>query len=577
MNGLSTAPSTPTSRAGAYVPFLLSGGTLVLIILVCLWQTFERNQGFSHILDDAYIHLSMARNWAEHGVFGVTPYEASSTSSSLLWTALLALLIRIGMPFQEYLPLVLNMLAALGVLWLGNRQFQQVAIINPAPFQLNRRRWLLSVDGARTLFASFWLIFVVVATSFPLLVQYGMEHSLHALLAFLFLLQAGKVCSRTPTQVSKKEIGWLLLLSLLLGAVRYEGLFTVGWAALVLLAQRRWPLAIGIVGVAALVPLGFALYSVQQGWYPIPNSLVVKATLGDNSVTDILQKLAGRTAIQQLQVLHRVVVLSIMALFMGGVGAILWLRRQRVNQQEAQRLLIQLILVIGTLVLQLMFVLFVDRYYIYLYIIGLIFMGQVLWHYLAQLPRAVSLSRGVIGRSVALMAVVIALLYPFGAFGYHQFPREWVGASNIYEQHHQLARFLRTYYTGETVMANDIGVITYYADIRLVDIAGLGTIEMAHAKREGRFNSDFTEAFARERNVKIAMLYESWYVPGTPNGPPASWVRVGSWAIPDNLVAGSSRVTFFATSAEQADPLEAQLREFSPTLPPQVMVELPQD
>ena len=40
-------------------------------------------------IEDAYIHLAMARNLALHGVFGATPHEFTTSSSSPLWVLLL--------------------------------------------------------------------------------------------------------------------------------------------------------------------------------------------------------------------------------------------------------------------------------------------------------------------------------------------------------------------------------------------------------------------------------------------------------------------------------------------------------
>jgi hypothetical protein len=569
--------TTHLRRFALPLPFFLSVGVLMGIIALCIAVSVERSGGFSYILDDAYIHLSIAHTWVAHSVFGVTPYEASSTSSSLLWTFILALLMSIGFPFQVYLPLILNGMAAAGVLWLAYGQFRRLEVpeVTPLHLEWGKRHFAVSVDRFRTSFVSVWLIFIVLVTSFPLVVQYGMEHSLHTLLAFLFILQAGRVILRPVEILTLRDYAWLGVLTVFLTSIRYEGLFTVGGAAVVLVIRRQWRVTLFILGLGLLVPLVYALYSVQQGWYPLPNSLIVKATLGASTPSDLLWTLAGGTAVQQTHSLDGIFILPIFALMIAMTGAMVWLRHQPHFKEVEQDLSLGLGLVTGTLLLQLMFVRFADRYYIYLYIIGLVFVGQVLFMFLTRLPRRINISLATLWQALPMMGLLCGLLYPFVSFGYYQFPREWIGASNIYEQHHQMARFLRTYYSGESVMANDIGVITYYADIHLVDIAGLATTEMARAKREGRFTSDFTEAFARERGVKIAMIYESWYRPGTATGPPEQWIRVGSWTIPDNKVAGSAQVSFYATSPAEAERLEQQLREFAPTLPPRVMVELP--
>ncbi|HEU0109005.1 MAG TPA: hypothetical protein VFT38_22670, partial [Vicinamibacteria bacterium] len=69
-----------------------------------------------YALDDAYIHMAVARSMAQHGVWGVTPYAFTSSTSSLAWPLLLALAdLLVGV--RDATPLILSlMFAAVSVL-----------------------------------------------------------------------------------------------------------------------------------------------------------------------------------------------------------------------------------------------------------------------------------------------------------------------------------------------------------------------------------------------------------------------------------------------------------------------------
>src|SRR5437588_12540650 len=96
----------------AHWPLVLSILALWSAMGVLLALSMHRHEGrFTYALDDAYIHMAVARNAAEHGVWGITRYEFSSTSSSPLWTALIALEYRL-LGVSDFTPLVLNLLFA---------------------------------------------------------------------------------------------------------------------------------------------------------------------------------------------------------------------------------------------------------------------------------------------------------------------------------------------------------------------------------------------------------------------------------------------------------------------------------
>lgn len=64
---------------------------------------------FTYALDDAYIHMSIAKNFALHGVWGVTKYEFSSSASSLLWPLLLSAIYFVT-GANDLIPVILNII-----------------------------------------------------------------------------------------------------------------------------------------------------------------------------------------------------------------------------------------------------------------------------------------------------------------------------------------------------------------------------------------------------------------------------------------------------------------------------------
>src|SRR4029079_5892389 len=70
-------------------------------------QALRLNGTFIYPVDDAFIHMELAKNLAFYGNWGINSHEFGAASSSILYTLILALLTKIfsaGM----ILPLVVN-------------------------------------------------------------------------------------------------------------------------------------------------------------------------------------------------------------------------------------------------------------------------------------------------------------------------------------------------------------------------------------------------------------------------------------------------------------------------------------
>lgn len=137
---------------------------------------------------------------------------------------------------------------------------------------------------------------------------------------------------------------------------------------------------------------------------------------------------------------------------------------------------------------------------------------------------------------------------------------------NIYEQQFQMARFLRRFYQGRGVAANDVGAISYYADVHLLDLAGLVNLDVMRAKRANRYDQDVVRRLLAQYEVEVIVVYDYWA--GEYGGQLPEWgVPVGQWTIPQNYVCAYDTVSFYAPRPELAPALTTALREFASELP----------
>lgn len=63
-----------------------------------------------------------------------------------------------------------------------------------------------------------------------------------------------------------------------------------------------------------------------------------------------------------------------------------------------------------------------------------------------------------------------------------------IASKNIFDQHIQIAKFLQNYYNGSKIIANDIGAMTYFTNIHLLDIYGLGSEEIVKIRKKTKAN-----------------------------------------------------------------------------------------
>jgi hypothetical protein len=496
------------------------------VALLLLRAAFVHTGGrLVYALDDAYIHMAVARSLARHGVWGVTPYEFTSSTSSLAWPLLLALADLVA-GVREATPLVLNLLCAGGAVLLADR------LLRGAPVGLR----------------AVALIAFVFFTPLPTLVLSGMEHTLH-IAAVFWLLDRVRAAEEDAAETTRALV-LLAVASAVAASARYESLFLIAPAAVLLWIDRRRRAAFTAV-VAAVIPLVvYAAVSVAHGWPPLPNSLLLKrATFEGSGAAAILDRFGGHALHALAEAPHLLVLLV----------AVLVLSSLRPAPAVVRRW--DAIFAIGTLLhLQLAALGWLFRYEAYLVAIGVVLVAR----HLAE-PPAEAAAFGTAARAALTVAVLVAAapLVTRAAQAADQTPR---AVKNIYEQQYQMGLFLHGLPAGSTVMANDIGAIAYLADVRLIDLYGLATRETARARREGLVDRALLARLAAPVPPAAVVIYRSWFADAIPS----EWIQVGTWKVPEEVVVADRTVSFYATRPADAALLARELADFEDRLPPTV-------
>ena len=531
-------------------PILLALGIFAGTTAILWYSCLEKNGGqFVYTLDDPYIHMAIAKNVVRHGVWGVTPYHFSSSSSSPLWT--LSLVLFYGLfGVHEITSFILNLIfagLALGLVYV-----------------LLRER----LPG--------WVVFLAILAMifFPPLVPLvfsGMEHTAHLFLTLLTIALAAKTLSeKAPSPAMQRG---LLVSAFLVTAARYEGLFLILVLSVLFACRRRWLFALALAGAGVLPLAAYGVWSAANGWYFLPNPVILKGTNGNQVVLDFLKDLFVRGHPLTWQVIKRLapaLVVSrinahphILFLVIPSLLVLVYRRGSFWNPANVTNAAF-----IGTVFLHMQFAStgWFYRYEAYGVAFGIYAVA-------AGLADCLPWRDGWGGwgdrlfRAGALLLLAILVGSPLRVRAVKSLKDTPVASHNIFEQQYQMAFFLRQFYQGQVVAANDIGAIDYLVDFDLVDLAGLGTRESAAFKLKQAYGAYQIAAVADQYGTQIALVYDSWFQI------PSSWIKVGEWQITDNVVCGDSTVSFYAVDPAAAPGLIDALQAFASRLPGDVIQE----
>jgi hypothetical protein len=491
-----------------------------------------------YTLDDAYIHMAMAKNVVLHGVWGVTRYGFSSNSSSPLWSLLLTACYYV-FGVSGAAPFILNMVFATAVC--------AAAFI------------VLKKSGAGKIFILVCLFAVTFLTPLPTLVLDGMEHTMHTFLSVIFLYASTLVLSKRAP--AGKDYAAIIGLSPLVTLSRYEGVFLVAVVAAFLLFKKKISAALLVLAAGALPLIVLGFVSLFQGWYFLPNSILLKIEpFGEEELSyKILLNLSGFGKTTRATYILTLILASLAALLLA-------VKKYRHIWHPAA---IMPALYVAAVFLHMQYCLtgHFYRYEAYLITLGLVTLGAA-WPAVGTEPTRVKLKRVPFAYYSAAALLVVFAAWPLCIRAYNALSKTPRASANIYEQQYQMGLFLKEFYTGETVAVNDVGAVNYLADVKCLDLIGLTTKEVVEAKALRRYHTREIDTLAKARGAVIAIVYKEWFM--FDRSLPPEWSFIGSWKIKENVVCAYPEVRFYAVAPGEQFKLLRNLVDFSKQLPESV-------
>jgi hypothetical protein len=521
-------------------PFFLWGATsymaVVGVLVAQIWRSTRHHMIYA--LDDAAIHMVIARNFALHFTWGIVPGHYQSASSSPVWTALLAVMMRLWPGGYTWFPLLLGIAASLGVVYL-----------------LAANQSVLAPSMKRPFDALLVILVVTLVLYLPALTVIGLEHTLQVLVALAIVLET-KTCADSGRRRS------LIILVALIAVgelVRFEMLFLVVGLAVGVIAnwwirkvverseptRSPWSLVIAMMA-ASIVPL--VVYGLVNRWLGggwLPNSLLAKSNILRAGPFSSLSH-AWSAYFRDKGLIAASIVLLIMVV-------VCWRRRSpaiiaalgALVALVAQSVLAQL----GSL----------DRYQAYIIAVTVLAVLQVM----SEADPAGSWRTGQWNIAVLALCVLVAGVNYQRAELTVKAP---TGAKDVFEQKYLAGEFLERYYRGAPIASGELGWISWLHQGQFTDLLGLGDYAVLQELRQSNelLPPRYLAQLANDRNVKIVAMYPQTTAGQTPR----TWIYVGEWTLHrKTLTAFNRRFEFWATDPMAVPRLIRDLRDFSRKLP----------
>lgn len=530
-----------------YLPLILSIIIFLALVSTILVISAEENEGnLVYALDDPYIHMAMAKNFALHGVWGVTKYGFTSSSSSPLYTLLLSAIYFI-FGVSVAVPFILNIIFA-------------IILLAMVYHILNRYK-------ITSFYSLFILLSLVIFTPLPALVFVGMEHILQIILFILFIYLAAKLISigENQKEILRSYEIYLLILAPLVTTVRYEGLVLLAVVCALFFIYKRflYSIIIGLVGIIPVVIYG--LISMSKGWYFIPNSILIKEN------ANILPYFLTHHQINLLPV--EIQFLELLCAYLVFIFTYTVFTHYMLKKEIKKEILVMNIILIALGIINFLFagVGWFYRYDAYLVALGILVISLSLAQ-LKNLKSHLTLrpDKNQIHQYItfgALSIIIIALIIsPLESRGFESLKETPQSTNDRYLGHIYPAKFIAEYYNNSTVVVNDLGAVSFYTDAHILDMYGLGSKEPVYFLLEKKkYNKSEVKYWSEQESAEIAILQPEWIAisPRIPD----SWMMVGKWNTPQNVAFGDTTIGFYALNPSKKDDLIKNLRNFSSNVP----------
>lgn len=430
----------------------------ILVLLNGIVYVYYQNNirltdgNYIYPLDDTYIHLAVAKNIAFYNNWGVVHDEFSSSSSSPVYTLILGALMSICGDSSIY-PLLINIFFGNGIIFLL--------------FWFFRRNWCLFLCSCLFLFAPVLLHIQILS---------GMEHTLHIFL----IIAAFMLFYKHLEKGNKKYTYSFLIITGFLCLTRYESMFFIIPVAFVLLLHKQYRFLCLTCAAGFLPVLIFGLYSMAMGGFFFPNSLLVKGDISfSNGIFYVLKHYSEKIYYNVFHVSFFIVPIAVLL--------DITIRDFIVNKQYnlhgiciiIKRYSFLFILFAATL-LHGLFAGFGWLYRYEAYLLSLLYISLII-----VMEKNCGFYKNYIKNRLFSLLSVVFIALTVCDIAVRFISADTVirrAGKNIYDQQIQMSRFLHTYYNESKVMANDIGAITYYTKIDLLDLVGLGSTSLIHNK-----------------------------------------------------------------------------------------------
>lgn len=506
--------------------FLISTVVFAVICTGYFLISVSKTDGqYVYPIDDAYIHLAIAKNFALYDVWGITKYQFSSTSSSPLFTYVISVLISL-FGNDDHLPLYFNVVFGFAIIYILSRYFSEIFSDN--------KNIVISI-----LFALFFSVLHLQVLS-------GMEHVFH-----VFLLVLNIYC--LSTLQNKYSLAGFYLSLLLMGVVRFESMFYFVILAFVFALIKKWREALLVLLTGFIPIMLFCWFNYQHDGYLFPNSVMVKGTtlsldsnLPIHLKTIFLDNLLFNVSFYKIG-------------FFPILLSVIFVMRDYKMKSFHEIIRSNFLLIVISL-LMICHSMFADLKGLFRY------EAYILTGFsMALIPKLKGLFenfRSYIKREKLITGIVLInifiLMYKC-SFAHKMLEN---GGKNIYEQQIQSSKFLHTYYNESKIVANDIGAITYFTNIHLLDTAGLGSVETIRFNKNKRSPDaefeDFLSHYTINNRYDIAVIYDAWLQ----NHIPKNWKKAAELKIHNPIAVAREKISIYAVDQNNLTKLKENIRSF---------------